>query len=199
MRLIIVLFIFIASFVSAQKLYIVCPDTFYMKPKLGFLDNKEIDVVFFDNRVMPKKVKDECSFESLQASITKSLRKAYPSAKINYLKPDKFYSMVDTNKITLKISVKFYGFTKSLEMTSSFGNRTGYGIATKNTWVCLTAYDLTLFDYTNTGYKKTNFEIVEQINKQNNWGKKDGIKGLNESFQKSVQHIVSILDKYFLE
>ena len=48
--------------------------------KTAFLENKEIDLVLFDTRVITTNSKVECESEIIIENLTNLIRKTYPSA-----------------------------------------------------------------------------------------------------------------------
>lgn len=185
----------------SQKYFIVCPDTFAVNPKAGFLADKEINVVFFDNRILPEKVKNECTTDAITNAIFTALEKEYPSAKFHLLSSDLFYKNPDTNKVTLKISLKAYGYalkTDIAAITGVSGVPKLTGMSSSNSWNSITALDVTLYDYDNAQKNKVANSIVKPVSKSNIWGKKDGEKALNDSFEQAFQDITSMVDKEFM-
>ena len=192
----------IYSFSYGQKLYVWCPEEQIVKKRKGFLGNQEINLVVFDGRTIPQKSKVECESGNVVEALSNYIKKAYPSAKINFLTDEAYYKKPEINKITIKVAISAYhvGFGADISVgIGSVGGHFSYGIFPKGEWNGLTSYYAQIFDYRNGVDKKSQKEISEIASKPNMWGYKTAKTCLNTTYIQASQTLLFFIDNSLME
>lgn len=197
-----IVIIFFSSFVKAQKLYIWCPIESNIIERTKALENIEIDVIIFDGRIISTKSKVECSSESLSNKIFDAIKKAYPSAKVNLLSNELYYSSPRENAITIKIRISAYHSAFGVEVNTGIGVMGGnlsYGIFPSGKWNAVTNYYLKLYDERNDGNLKFEKEILRISSKGNTGGFTTAKNILSQTYNESIQELLFFLDSSLMK
>jgi hypothetical protein len=192
---------FIFNYSFGQKLYVWCPDEQNVKPRIGFLENQEINILVFDGRTITKNSKVECESENVVQALSNYIRKAYPSAKINLLKNEAYYKKPEKGKITIKLAISAYhaGFGADISAgIGSVGGNFSYGVIPKGEWNGVTSYYVQIFDSRNED-KKLVKEISEIASKPNMWGYKTAKVCLNTTYIQANQTLLFFIDNSLME
>jgi hypothetical protein len=165
-------------------------------PRSGFLENEEIDVVFFDSRSEKEKSKE------VQNSILSYLNNTYPSASFQRLENSKYFSSPSEDKITIKINLAGYNAGFGVESTSGIGTINGqpfvFNGVSDGKWNGLTGIQVNLYDY-RSGEKKYSRKISDVVSKPNTGGYSTARKALQTSFQNVMNSFASFLDQNLME
>jgi len=165
-------------------------------PRTGFLENTEINVVFFDSRSEKDKSKE------VQNSIYNYLNKTYPSARLKKLENSEYFSSPVNNEITLKINLAGYNAGFGVKSTSGIGSINGqpfvFNGVSDGKWNGLTGIQVNLYDYRN-GEKKYSKKISDVESKPNAFGYKTAQKALQTSFQNVMKGLASFIDQNLME
>lgn len=198
--LLITLFTTISIF--SQKLYIWCPPEQKVKPRKFVSENLNIDVVIFDGRVIPNRVRDKCDPETLKLDIANYLKKLYPTAKINILSEEYYYKKAESDKITLKIGISAYhaGFGTDVSIgIGSVGGNFAVMAFPKGEWNALTSYYIQTFDLRNNEEKKQQIQISELDSKSNMMGYSSAKSALFNTYQVANQKLGLFVDGVITE
>ncbi|GHT64139.1 hypothetical protein FACS189451_11530 [Bacteroidia bacterium] len=197
----ILFFTTINLFAFGQKLYIWCPENPNIKPRVGFLQGQEVNIIIFDGRIIPEKSKVECSSEKVSQSLFDLLSTSYPSAKLIFLPEEKYYQKPDTNIVTIKIAISAYhaGFGRDISVgIGSVGGNFSYGVFPKGEWNALTSFYVQIFDNRNSKEKKDAKEISEIESKPNLVGYRTAKGCLNSSYVRAIQSLLFYIENYLM-
>lgn len=165
-------------------------------PRTGFLENEQIDVVFFDSR----SEKDESA--EVQNSILEHLKKTYPAANFQKINSSEYFSSPDNGKITLKINIAGYNAGFGVESTSGIGSINGqpfvFSGVSDGKWNGLTGLGVNFYDYRN-GEDKFSKEISDVVFKPNTGGYSTARNALQTSFQNVMKGLASFIDQSLME
>ncbi|WP_262250243.1 hypothetical protein [Parapedobacter soli] len=179
---------------NAQKHYVWCPDDVEVKPRAGMADGAEVGLVVYDGRVISKKGKIECSSDEVTSAIAHLLEKVYPSVRFAILNDSAYYKKGTHDRPTLKIGLSAYHAGFGVDVSTGVGIVGGSFAAMafpKGEWNAATALYVQFED----GESSTEKEISNVASRPNVLGYKSARKGLQESYEKSVQQLLFFLDK----
>jgi len=155
--------------------YIFCPEI-KTEVKQGLNDVK-MSIIFKDNRVYDKKVKEKCTKTEIFNAFVNCIRLTYPNIKITILDEGKFDETPLKGIVTFKIDLQKYDATFKLGM-----------------YRAITKYDVKIFDYRNE--EITFNEIITGEGKQfNALGLKSGEIASNQSFKEAFDKFILLFDK----
>ncbi|SFC07670.1 hypothetical protein SAMN05421747_10426 [Parapedobacter composti] len=179
---------------KAQKHYVWCPDEVEVKSRTGMAEGAEVGLVVYDGRVISKKGKIECSSEEVTSAIAQLLEKVYPSIRFVILNESAYYKQATDDRPTLKIGLSAYHAGFGVDVSTGVGIVGGSFAAMafpKGEWNAATAIYLQFED----GETSTEKEISNVASRPNMLGYKSARKGLQESYEKSIQQLLFFLDK----
>lgn len=189
-----VLLIILLISCSTSKTY--TPTQTSTTPRTGFLENEQINVVFFDSR------KDKAQSEEIQQSIVDHLQKTYPSAVVQQLNNSDYFSSPSSNDITLKINIAGYNAGFGIETTSGVGSINGqpfvFNGVSDGKWNGLTGIGIMLYDYRDE-QKKFTTKISDVVTRPNTGGFATARKALQESYQNVMENLSSFIDQNLME
>lgn len=201
-KIIFTLSIFLSSHFTAQKLYIWCPPEQKVKPRTSFLDKVNMDVIIFDGRTIPNKVRDKCDSKTVTDDVANYIKKIYPSANINILSEEAYYKKAENDKVTIKVAISAYHAGFGTDITVGIGTVGGnFTLLTfpKGEWNALTAYYVQVFDFRNSGAKRLQTEITELESKSNMFGYKSAKSALYNTYQAANQKLGFFIDNALME
>ena len=170
------------------------PTTTSTTPRSGFLNNQNINLLFFDSRV------DKSFSNEIQTSIMQHLKESYPSANFNL--SNDFFADPDSNKITIKITIAGYAAGFGVKSTSGIGMINGKlfyfaGVA-DGMWNGLTGIGVNLYDY-RKGEKKQSTTLSQVITKPNMGGYSTAKNALRISFQSVMDQLCAFIDQTLMK
>ncbi len=166
------------------------------------MENDEIDLVIFDGRTIPQKVKEKCETVEITNAITTCIKTAYPAAKINILSNSDYYKDARKNIITIKLAISAYhaGFGTDITVgIGSVGGNFSYGIIPKGEWNAVTGYFLKIYDFRNGKEEKYTKEINKIASKPNMWGYKSAKSCLNKTYAEANQDLLFFIDESLMK
>ena len=185
------------NIVTAQKLYIWCPEPRDIKQHVGFLKNQDVNIVLFDGRNIPKNSKIKCDQLSLEQDLAAFLKSSYLSAKIEVLADSMYYNPSEKNKITIKIGIAAYqaGFGIDVNIgIGSVGGKFAYSVFPQGKWNGLVSYYVQIFDNRGDTNKKVSKEISEITSKANLLGYTTARSCLFASYDNANQELLSFIE-----
>jgi len=188
--------------VSAQKLYIWCPDEPKVKQHIGFLDKQQVDLVIFDGRAIPSNSKIECEGAAVEQALKNFIKYAYPSCKLTILPDSMYYKPSEPGKVTIKIGIAAYqaGFGTDISVgIGSIGGKFSYGVFPKGEWNGLVSYYVQIFDNRNSGTKKMSKEVSSITSKSNLWGYKTAKACLFTSYDEANIDLLSFIEDSLMQ
>ncbi len=186
----------------SQKLYVWCQKEQIPTPRIGFLADKEIDLVIFDGRIMTAKSKVECSSESITNSLAQFIKSTYPSANINILTSDKYYQKPKDSTVTIKIAISAYhaAFGANVKVgIGSIGGEFGWGAIPEGKWNAVTGYSIKIYDYSNGLDLKSTKDIGKIASRPNTGGYRTAKNILNSTYIAANQELFFFVDECFME
>ena len=196
------LMLFIAANLQAQKMYVWCQKEQKPTPRKGFLENKEIDLVLYDTRIMTEKSKIECESETIIENLVGLIGKTYPSAKFNVLESDRFYQNPKENKLTIKIAISAYHAAFGADVEVGIGNSGGkfvWGVFPKGKWNAVAGYSVMIYDYENGTKDKITEEFGQVSSRPNTGGYRTAKNILNTAYIQANQELFAFIDKSLME
>ena len=187
---------------TAQKLYIWCPEEHEVKPRVGFLEKQQVDLVLFDGRTMPPNSKVECGSADVEQALVKFIQRIYPSCKLTILPDSDYYKSSEKGKITIKVGIASYhaGFGTDISVgIGSVGGKFSYGVFPKGQWNGLASYYVQIFDNRKGSVRKLSKEISEVTSKPNLWGYKTAKACLYTSYDKANQDLLAFIEDSLME
>lgn len=194
--------VFVSITISAQKLYVWCPDEIDVKPRPGFLQHDTINLVIFDGRTLPNRSKVECESSEVISSMVANITKAYPSAIINVLGDSGYYSDPMPNRITIKIGISAYQAGFGVDVTIGIGSIGGnviFGAVPQGQWNGITGYYVRLYDYRKGKSDKFTTSISKIASKPNMGGYMTAKHCLNTTFSESNQDLLFFIDNSLMK
>jgi hypothetical protein len=191
------LLVILCNLCVAQKLYIWCPEDHDVRPRVGFLENQDMNLVLFDARTIPSNSKVECEGITVNQALAKFIQKAYPSSKITILSEADYYKPSEKGKITIKIGIASYqaGFGTDVSVgIGSVGGKFSYSVFPKGEWNGLVSYYVQVFDNRGEIDRKVSKEISEVTSKSNILGYKTARSCLFTSYDKANQSLLSFVE-----
>lgn len=201
-KLLSIFILFISSFVFGQKLYIWCPRESNIVERTNALLNQEIDVIIFDGRIISDKSKVECDSDVLVYRIYEDIKRAYPSALVNFKNKEEYYSEPRKNIITIKIGISAYHSAFGVEVNTGLGIMGGnlsYGVFPSGKWNAVTNYYLKLYDERNDANLKFEKEILRISSKGNTGGFTTAKNILSQTYNESIQELLFFLDSSLMK
>ena len=189
---------FLCNISIAQKLYIWCPEETVVKPRIGFLEKEEVNLVLFDARTIPAKSKVECEASAITQSIISTIRQAYPSTTFAVQPESEYYKPSKSNALTIKIGIASYHAGFGTDVTVGIGSVGGnftYNLIPKGEWNGLVSYYVQVFDNRGDLSNKFSREISEITSKSNMLGYKTARTCLNTSYNKANQTLLSFIEQ----
>ncbi len=186
----------------SQKLYIWCPPEQKAKPRTSFLIDTNIDVVIFDGRVFPDKIRDKCNAETVRSGIGNYIKNLYPSANVNIMTEDFYYKKADVGHIVIKVAIVAYhaGFGTDISLgIGSIGGQSAFIAFPKGEWNALTSYHIEIIDQRNNLSKKFVKEISELDSKPNMLGYSSAKSALNKTYLLANQKLALFIDSSLME
>jgi len=196
------LLIFLSTSLFSQKMYVWCQKEQEQTPRKGFLENRQIDLVLFDTRIMSKKSKIECESETIISNLVDLVRQTYPSANYNLLESDRFYQNPAENRLTIKIAISAYHAAFGADVKVGIGSSGGnfvWGVFPEGKWNAVTGYSVMLYDYENGAKNKMTKEIGQVSSRPNTGGYRTAKNILNTAYIQANQELFSFIDKSLME
>jgi len=188
---------------QSQKLYVWCQKNQLPSIRQNFSTEKEIDLVLFDNRIMTKKSKTECSSESIINNLTNFIKDTYPSIKFNLLSSENYYKNPNENSITIKIIISAYhaAFGANVKIGIGIGKINSafiWGIIPEGKWNAVTGYSIKIFDYRNDEEFINSTEIGKIASLPNTGGYRTAKNILNTTYINANQDLFLFIDESLL-
>lgn len=188
------LLLFLLAGCATNKTY--APTQTSTTPRTGFLENEQINVVFFDSRTNKNRSKE------IQQSIFDHIDRTYPEAVVQRLNNSDYYSSPSNKAITLKINIAGYNAGFGVETTSGAGTVNGkpfvFNGVSDGKWNGLTGIGIMLYDYREEE-KKFTTKISDVVTKPNTSGYATARNALQESFQNVMKNLISFIDTNLME
>jgi hypothetical protein len=166
-----------------------------INPRLGFLDNEDVDLAIYDGRIN-KELSDE-----LRRDIANHITKSFPSAKINIVSEKDYYADSKPNRITIKIGISTYAsaFGSSVSgYIGTFGGHFFYGIIPEGRWNGVVGLSVNVFDYRKSSEKKFTKNIGKLTSQPNLLGYATAKQVLLVSYQAAMMELTSLIENWLL-
>lgn len=196
------LMLFLSTNLQSQKMYVWCQKEQKPTPRKGFLENKEVDLVLFDTRIMTEKSKIECESETIINNLVDLIRKTYPSANFNVLKSNRFYQNPSENKITIKVAISAYHAAFGADVKVGIGSSSGkfaWGIFPEGQWNAVAGYSVMIYDYENGTKNKMTEEFGQASSRPNTGGYRTAKNILNTAYIQANLEMFAFIDKSLME
>lgn len=196
------LMLFLSTNLQSQKMYVWCQKEQKPTPRKGFLENKEVDLVLFDTRIMTEKSKIECESETIINNLVDLICKTYPSANFNVLKSNRFYQNPSENKITIKVAISAYHAAFGADVKVGIGSSGGkfaWGIFPEGQWNAVAGYSVMIYDYENGTKNKMTEEFGQASSRPNTGGYRTAKNILNRAYIQANLQMFSFIDKSLME
>lgn len=196
------LLIFLSTSLYSQKIYVWCQKEQIPTPRNGFLENKEIDLILFDSRIMTKSGKIECDSDTIISNLVNLFRQTYPSAIFNVLESDKFYQSASENKLTIKVSISAYHAAFGADVKVGIGSSSGkfvWGVFPEGKWNAVVGYSVMIYDYVGKDKMKMTEEFGQVSSRPNTGGYKTAKNILNSAYIQANQEMFAFIDKSLME
>jgi len=197
-----ILLLFFKSNLSAQKLYVWCPEEQVPAQRIGFLEKDTIDLVIFDGRILTENSKVECTSENTIFQLTEFIKMTYPSAVINVLSSMYYYKDPVKNRITIKIGISAYhaGFGADVKVgIGSLNSNIAYAVFAEGKWNAVTAYSVKIYDFRNNSELKKTKEICKIASKSNMGGYITAKNILNTTYIEANQEMLFFIDETLMK
>ncbi len=197
-----IVFLFSMSLTYSQTIYVWEPEDFSIALRPLFEQTDTIDLVIFDGRVIPDKVKGDFASEDLILQVVEDLQKIYSGATF-YVQPAAQYYRVALDKhITIKIGISAYhaGFGRDVDIAiGNVGGNFSYGISPKGKWNAITSMYVKLYDKRGSSNQEYEKSIFSQVEKPNMGGYMTAKKCLNQSYSDVMNQLVFFIDNAFMQ
>ncbi|MBO0593921.1 hypothetical protein I2486_21160 [Cellulophaga sp. E16_2] len=198
----ILLMIFLSTSLYSQKMYVWCQKEQEPTPRKGFLENRQIDLVLYDTRILTKKSKIECESETIISNLVDLVRQTYPSASFNVLESDRFYQNPAENRLTIKIAISAYHAAFGADVKVGIGSSGGkfvWGVFPEGKWNAVAGYTVMLYDYENGAENKMTEEFGQVSSRPNTGGYRTAKNILNTAYIQANQELFAFIDKSLME
>lgn len=197
------LLLFVCSFspAYAQKLYVFCPEAQEVKARIGFMEGEKLNVVLFDGRQIPNKVKTDCSSEEFKAGLISIIKRSYPSVQVNILPESEYYKKADSGAVTIKLGILAYHAGFGIDVAAGLGTaggQIGTGLFMKGQWNAVTAYSVKIFDQRVVS-KPFSKEIAKVDSRSNMLGNKSAKQALSTSYTSALQELLFFIDNSLMQ
>jgi len=186
----------------SQKLYIWCPKEQLITPRVGFLENEEIDIVFFDARLLTTNSKNECTAEETIKYLSDFIKNTYPSAIINLIDSKEYFKDPKQNGITIKIGIAAHhaAFGADIKVgIGSIGGNFSWGVIPEGKWNAVTGYNAIIYDYRENKEQKIVKEIAKIASRPNTGGYITAKNILNKTYMEANQDLLFFIDNTFMK
>lgn len=166
-------------FLGMSQSFIFCPK---IKVEVkNSTSNEKVNIVFKDSRTYEKKVKDKCSCSKIFDAFYKYTVKAFPNVPVVLLTNENFDAQANKGEVTCKINFIKYE-----------------AVFDKGTYTATVRFDVSIID-NRSKLKLSNKLISAEESKFNLWGFKSGKMATNDSFKKTFDEFVILLEKTLTE
>ena len=196
------LIMIMTQYVFSQKLYVWCQKEQIPTPRNGFLAEREIDLVIFDGRIMTPKSKIECSSESITNNLAQLIKITHPSATINILSTDSYYTKPKDSILTIKIAISAYhaAFGANVKVgIGSVGGNFSWGAIPEGKWNAVTGYSVKIYDYSEGAKIKKTKNIGKIASRPNTGGYRTAKNILNNTYIEANQELFFFIDECLME
>lgn len=193
---------FLSASLSAHKMYVWCQKDQTPTPRKGFLENREIDLVIFDTRIMTEKSKIECESETIIENLIDLIKETYPSASFNVLESDRFYQNPKENILTIKIAISAYHAAFGADVKVGIGSSGGnfvWGIFPEGKWNAVAGYSVMIYNYENGAKNKMTEEFGQVSSRPNTGGYRTAKNILNTAYIQANMELFGFIDKSLME
>tara|TARA_R110001632_G_scaffold130461_2_gene244561 strand:+ start:63 stop:680 length:618 start_codon:yes stop_codon:yes gene_type:complete len=194
--------LFLSTSLFSQKVYVWCQKEQIATPRTAFLENKEIDLVLFDTRVITTNSKVECESEIIIENLTNLIRKTYPSANFNVLGSDRFYQNPEDNRLTIKIAISAYHAAFGADVKVGIGSSNGkfaWGIFPEGKWNAVAGYSVMIYNYENGMKERITEEFGQIISRPNTGGYRTAKNILNSAYIQVNQELFTFIDRSLMQ
>ena len=198
----VIIMILFSSTTYSQKMYVWCQEDQKSTPRIAFLENKEIDLVIFDSRILTEKSNVKCDSETIVDNLINLIVNTYPSANFNVLKGEKFYQNPQADKLTIKISISAYHAAFGADVKVGIGSAGGkfsWGVFPECKWNSVTGYSVMIYNYSDGGKVKMTEEIGKIASRPNTGGYRTAKNILNTAYIEANQALFGFIDKSLME
>tara|TARA_R110002033_G_scaffold136272_1_gene175836 strand:- start:29 stop:580 length:552 start_codon:yes stop_codon:yes gene_type:complete len=183
-------------------MYVWCQKDQTPTPRKGFLENREIDLVIFDTRIMTEKSKIECESETIIENLIDLIKETYPSASFNVLESDRFYQNPKENILTIKIAISAYHAAFGADVKVGIGSSGGnfvWGIFPEGKWNAVAGYSVMIYNYENGAKNKMTEEFGQVSSRPNTGGYRTAKNILNTAYIQANMELFGFIDKSLME
>jgi hypothetical protein len=183
-------------------MYVWCQKDQNPTPRSGFLENKKIDLVIFDSRILTEKSNIKCEGETIINNLVSLIKMTYPSANFNVLESEKYYQNPQENRVTIKIAISAYHAAFGADVKVGIGSTGGefsWGIFPEGKWNSVTGYSIMIYDYSNGEKIKKTVEIGKVASRPNTGGYRTAKNILNTAYLEANQELFGFIDRSLME
>lgn len=183
-------------------MYVWCQKNQIPVSRKEFLENRQIDLVLFDSRILTENSKIECDSDRILLNLVNLFRQTYPSANFNVLESDRFYQNPSENRLTIKIIISAYHAAFGADVKFGIGSSGGrfvWGAFPEGKWNAVVGYSVMIYDYENETKKKMMEEIGRVSSRPNTGGYRTAKNILNAAYIQANLEMFAFIDKSLME